>query len=63
MKGKTHKATAKRFKVSSTGRVFHKRAGYMHKRTKKRPQYRRAARRPVEVVGADKKRIRRLLEI
>ncbi|MEN3010087.1 MAG: 50S ribosomal protein L35 [Candidatus Bipolaricaulaceae bacterium] len=61
--GKTHKASAKRFKVTATGRIFHCKMGYEHKRTKKRPQYKRAARKLVEVRGADKKMMRRLLQI
>ncbi len=61
--GKTHKASAKRFKVTATGRIFHRKAGYVHKLAKKRPQYKRAARRPVEVTGANKKIMRRLLDV
>lgn len=59
--GKTHKASGKRFKVTATGRIFHTKAGYVHKLSKKRPQYKRAARRPLEVRGANKKIMRRLL--
>jgi large subunit ribosomal protein L35 len=61
--GKTHKASAKRFKVTATGRIFHRKAGYVHKLSKKRPQYKREARKPVEVTGANKKIMRRLLQI
>lgn len=61
--GKTHKASAKRFKVSATGRIFHRKAGYVHKLAKKRGQYKRQARRPVEVTGANKKIMRGLLQI
>lgn len=61
--GKTHKASAKRFKVTATGRILHRRAGYVHKLAKKRPQYKRAARKPVEVLGANKKMMRRLLQV
>lgn len=61
--GKTHRASQKRFKVSATGRIFHRRAGYMHKRIKRRAQYKRAARKPVEVTGANRKIMRRLLGI
>ncbi len=61
--GKTHKASAKRFKVTATGRMFHKKAGYVHKLSKKRGQYKRSARRPVEVLGANKRMMRRLLGV
>ncbi|MFO8034626.1 MAG: 50S ribosomal protein L35 [Candidatus Bipolaricaulota bacterium] len=61
MKGKTHKAAAKRFKVKPSGRVFHRRAGYVHKLNKKRSQYRRQARREKEVARSDLRRVRELL--
>lgn len=61
--GKTHRASAKRFKVTKKGRIFHGKAGYVHKLAKKRPQYKRAARRPVEISGAYKKSVRRLLGV
>jgi len=47
--------------VKPSGKIFRRRAGYVHKLSKKRPQYRRQARRPVEVTGADARRLRRLL--
>lgn len=63
MKTRTHRASAKRFKITGTGRIFHQRANRKHKLTKMRPQYRREAGRPVEVLGADRKRLRRILNI
>lgn len=63
MKTRTHRAAAKRFKISSTGRIFHHRANRKHKLSKMRPQYRREARRPAEALGADRKRLRRILNI
>ena len=63
MKTKTHRASAKRFKVSGTGRIFHQRANRKHKLSKMRPQYRREAGRPAEALGADRKRLRRILNI
>ncbi len=63
MKAKTHRATAKRVKVTATGRIFHHRANRQHKLSKVRPAYRREAARPVEARGADRKRLRRLLNI
>jgi len=61
MKKKTHRAAAKRFKVKPSGRIFHRKAGYVHKLGKKRPQYRRDARKDQEVSGADLQRVRELL--
>ncbi|HNR24326.1 MAG TPA: 50S ribosomal protein L35 [Candidatus Bipolaricaulis anaerobius] len=63
MKTKTHRASAKRFRISGTGRIFHQHANRKHKLSKMRPQYRREAGRPVEVRGADRKRLRRILSI
>ncbi len=61
MKGKTHKATAKRFKVKPSGKVFHHKAGYVHKLSKKRSQYKRQARQEKEVARVDLRRVRELL--
>ncbi|MBC7092954.1 50S ribosomal protein L35 [Candidatus Bipolaricaulota bacterium] len=63
MKKRTHKASAKRLKITPSGRIFHRRAGYVHKLSKKRPQYRRQARRDVEATGADRRRLRRILNV
>ncbi|HAZ27979.1 TPA: 50S ribosomal protein L35 [Candidatus Acetothermia bacterium] len=63
MKAKTHRASAKRFKISGTGRIFHRRANRKHKLSKIRPQYRRQAGRAIEVRGADRKRLRRILNV
>ncbi len=61
MKGKTHKAAAKRFKVKPSGRIFHRKAGYVHKLSKKRSQYKRQARREKEVARANLRQVRELL--
>ncbi len=63
MKTKTHRAAAKRFKISGSGRILHRRANRKHKLSKIRPQYRRQAGRPVEARGADRKRLRRILNV
>ncbi|HEU67942.1 MAG TPA: 50S ribosomal protein L35 [Candidatus Acetothermia bacterium] len=63
MKTRTHRSSAKRFRISGTGRIFHRRANRKHKLSKMRPQYRREAKRPVEACGADRKRLRRMLNI
>lgn len=63
MKTRTHRASAKRFKISGTGKIFRRRANRKHKLSKMRPQYRCQAGRPVEVRGADRKRLRRILNV
>lgn len=63
MRRRTHKASSKRFKITTTGRILHRRACRKHKLSKKRPQYRRQAVRLVEVTGADRKRIKKLLNV
>ena len=62
-KKKTHKAAAKRLQVNAAGRIFRMRARYQHKLTKKRPQYKRQARRKVEVTGAERKRLIKVLNM
>jgi ribosomal protein L35 len=47
--------------VKPSGKIFRRRAGYVHKLTKKRAQYRRQARREVEVTGAEYRRLRDIL--
>ncbi len=62
MKKKTHRSAAKRFKLNAAGKIFRRKAGYVHKLTKKRAQYRRQARRKVEVTGAEYRRMKKLLQ-
>ncbi|MCR4405071.1 MAG: 50S ribosomal protein L35 [Candidatus Acetothermia bacterium] len=61
MKEKSHRGIAKRVKVTATGRVFASRVGYQHKRLKKRASQKRAARKGMELVGGERKKIKRLL--
>ncbi|KAB2906062.1 MAG: 50S ribosomal protein L35 [Anaerolineae bacterium] len=58
---KTHKATAKRFKVTGSGRIVRTRGGKSHlrRRTPKRTKLKFTRMQEVEV-SADAKRIRRL---
>ncbi len=62
MKKKSHSGAVKRFKVTARGRVWASRAGYQHKRIKKRASRKRQARRGTEIRGAERKRIKRLLQ-
>jgi large subunit ribosomal protein L35 len=57
---KTHKATAKRFKVTGTGKIMRLRAQRSHLRRRKSKRVLRAYDRTVEVeTHGEKKRIRR----
>jgi large subunit ribosomal protein L35 len=57
---KTHKGVKKRFKVSATGKVSHKRCGSSHLMSHKRgKQVRRLRKKPILSVSAEAKRLRR----
>jgi len=60
-KQKTHRGAAKRFKVTGTGRVFRRKQYRSHLLEKKPSKRTRRLARPAEVVGADKKKVKRLL--
>lgn len=61
---KTHKGFKKRFKVSATGKVTHKKCGSSHLMSHKSGgQVRRLRKKKVLRVGAEAHRIRRLLQI
>lgn len=60
-KMKTHKATAKRFKVTGKGRPRRRKQGSSHLRRKKSKRSRREMRQDVGVDNVDVKRIERLL--
>lgn len=61
MKEKSHRGIAKRVKVTATGRLWASRVSYQHKRLKKRASQKRLARQGLEIVGGERKRIKRLL--
>ncbi|MGQ9477574.1 MAG: hypothetical protein ACUVRH_03675 [Candidatus Bipolaricaulia bacterium] len=52
---------AKRIKMTAQGRLFAARVGYQHKRVKKRASRKRQARRGLEILGGDRKKLKRLL--
>ncbi|MGD8625745.1 MAG: 50S ribosomal protein L35 [Anaerolineae bacterium] len=60
-KMKTHKATAKRFKVSGRGKLRRKRQGRSHLRRKKSKRRQRSLDKYAPVDKVDRKRVRRLL--
>jgi large subunit ribosomal protein L35 len=58
---KTHRGVAKRFKVSATGKIRHKRAGKSHLLTKKERRIKRHLKDTVTVGRADAWTLRRLI--
>jgi large subunit ribosomal protein L35 len=61
---KTHKGFKKRFKITATGKVMHKKCGSSHLMSHKSGgQVRRLRKKKVLRVEAERKRIRRLLHI
>ncbi|MGC9333352.1 MAG: 50S ribosomal protein L35 [Anaerolineae bacterium] len=58
---KTHKATAKRFKVTGKGKLRRLRAGRSHLRRKKSKRVSRSFDKYESVDPVDRKRVRRLL--
>ena len=60
-KMKTHRGAAKRFKVTGTGRVLRRKAFRDHLLEKKPTRRTRRLGREVEVVGGDRKHVKRLL--
>ncbi|MGH2634798.1 MAG: 50S ribosomal protein L35 [Actinomycetota bacterium] len=60
MKQKTHRASAKRFRITRTGKILHRKATGNHKLTKKSGSRRRRVEGMTEVT-AERTNIRRLL--
>jgi len=60
-KMKTHKATAKRFKVTGSGNLRRLKAGRSHLRRKKSKRVRRSFDKDLPVAKADRARVRRLM--
>ena len=58
---KTHRGVAKRFKVTGTGKIRHKRAGKSHLLTKKTRKLKRHLKDTVTVTAASAVFLRRLL--
>lgn len=62
-KMKTHKATAKRFKITGSGKIRRRKQGGSHLRRKKAKRVKRQYRKDLPVSKTDAKRIKRLLGI
>ena len=60
-KMKTHRGAAKRFKVTSTGKLRRRKAFKNHILEKKSPKRKRRLGRETEVTGGDRDRVERLL--
>ena len=60
-KMKTHKATAKRFKITGRGKLRRRKQGRSHLRSKKSKRTLRSYRQDLPVSRADRRRVRRLL--
>jgi len=60
-KMKTHKATAKRTKVTGGGKIMRKRAGSAHLRAKMSSKAKRKVAVPKRLASADEKRIAKLI--
>ncbi|HEX4206963.1 MAG TPA: 50S ribosomal protein L35 [Ktedonobacteraceae bacterium] len=58
---KTHKATAKRIKVTASGRFLHRKIAISHLRRNKSPHAVRSADKLYELSAGDRRRIKRLL--
>jgi len=62
MKQKTHRATAKRFRITRTGKVLHRKATGNHMLTKKSGSRRRRVEGMAEVASTgEQKKLKRLL--
>lgn len=60
-KMKTHKATAKRLKVTGSGKIMHKVAGASHLLSKKSSRRKRRLAIPVALATVDVQRIKQLI--
>ncbi|MBO2522210.1 MAG: 50S ribosomal protein L35 [Clostridia bacterium] len=58
---KTHKGSAKRFRVTASGRVFAQKSNRRHNLEKKSPKRKRGLRKPAELSPGDSRRVHRLL--
>ncbi len=60
---KTHKTTAKRFKVTGSGKLRRRKARATHLRRRKSKRAKRELQRDVPVSKADRKRVKRILSL
>jgi large subunit ribosomal protein L35 len=60
-KMKTHKGAKKRFKITATGKILRTKGMKSHNRRKKAPRVKRQFDRMLELDGANKRQVQRLL--
>jgi large subunit ribosomal protein L35 len=60
-KMKTHKGAKKRFKITATGKILRAKGMKSHNRRKKAPRVKRQFDRMLELDGANKRQVQRLL--
>lgn len=60
-KVKTHKGSAKRFRVTKTGKVLSQQMGRRHNLETKSPSRKRRLRKPAEIADGDSRRIKKLI--
>lgn len=60
-KMKTHRGAAKRFKTTGSGKITRKREGTSHLRRRQSKSCKRRLNIPVEVTGANAKKVKQLL--
>jgi large subunit ribosomal protein L35 len=60
---KAKKALLKRFKITGTGKILHRKAGQNHYRSKKTGEDRRKGRKWIEISKGETKKIRKFLQL
>ena len=60
-KNKTHKGVAARFKVTATGKIFHKRSGRRHLLGSKPAKRMRRLRKSLQVADVDARKLRLMI--
>ncbi len=60
-KKKTHKGTAKRFKITKSGKVMHKKMGASHILEKKSPKRKRGLRQEAVLSAPDAKVVKKII--
>jgi len=58
---KTHKTSAKRFKITSSGKILRRKQGGGHLRRKKSKRVKRQYRKDLPLAKADEKRVKKIL--
>jgi len=62
-KQRTRKAAAKRFKITASGKVIHRSKGFRHLRGKKSRRKLRRLKLMKEVIGTNKRKLKKMLGI